>query len=160
RDLSVLVLLDVSGSAGEASGTGKSVHEEQQSVAGALLVALHELGDRVALYGFRSSGRSAVQAVPIKRFDATLDARALRRLAALDAAGYTRLGAAIRHGAAVLEEEGGTPRRVLVVISDGFAYDHGYEGSYGEADARRALAEARRRGTACACISIGLTTSP
>ena len=150
RDLSVLVLLDVSGSAAEPGLTGKTVHEQQQTVAGALVVALHELGDRVALYGFRSSGRSAVHVVPIKRFDTTLDARALRRLGALEPAGYTRLGAAIRHGAAVLEEAGGTPRRVLVVVSDGFAYDHGYEGNYGEADARRALAEARRRGTACA----------
>ena len=149
RDLSVLVLLDVSGSAAEPGLTGKTVHEQQQSVAGALVVALHELGDRVALYGFRSSGRSAVHVVPIKRFDTTLDARALRRLGALEPAGYTRLGAAIRHGAAVLEAAGGTPRRILVVISDGFAYDHGYEGNYGEADARRALAEARRRGTAC-----------
>jgi nitric oxide reductase activation protein len=160
RDLSVLVLLDVSGSAAEAGVTGKTVHEQQQTVAGALLVALHEIGDRVALYGFRSSGRSAVHAIPIKRFDAALDARALRRLGALEPAGYTRLGAAIRHGAAVIEEESGTPRRALVVVSDGFAYDHGYEGNYGEADARRALAEARRRGIACICVGVGATTEP
>jgi hypothetical protein len=160
RDLSVLVLLDVSGSAAEPGPTGKTVHELQQTVAGALVVALHELGDRVALYGFRSSGRSAVHVMPIKRFETTLDARTLRRLGALEPVGYTRLGAAIRHGAAVLEEAGGTPRQVLVVVSDGFAYDHGYEGNYGEADARRALAEARRRGTACLCLSIGATTGP
>jgi hypothetical protein len=158
RDLSVLVLLDVSGSAGEAGANGTIVHEQQQAVAGALLVALHELGDRVALYGFRSSGRSAVQVMPVKRFDTPLDNRSLRRLGALEAAGYTRLGAAIRHGAAVLEADGGTPRRLLVVVSAGFAYDHGYEGRYGEADARRALAEARRRGTACLCLSVGATT--
>jgi nitric oxide reductase activation protein len=42
-----------------------------------------------------------------------------------------------------------------VVLSDGFAYDHGYEGRYGEADARRALAETRRRGVGCLCLSIG-----
>ena len=34
-----------------------------------------------------------------------------------------------------------------MVLSDGFAYDHNYEGDYAKADARRALAEARRRGT-------------
>ena len=49
---------------------------------------------------------------------------------------------------------------MLVVLSDGFAYDHGYEGAYGEADARRALAEARRRGTACLCLSIAAGTDP
>jgi nitric oxide reductase activation protein len=43
-------------------------------------------------------------------------------------------------------------------LSDGFAYDHGYEGGYGEADARRALSEARRLGTGCVCLSIGAST--
>src|SRR4029450_4101872 len=42
--------------------------------------------------------------------------------------------------------------------SDGLAYDHGYEPMYGAADARHALAEARRRGTGCLCLSIGAST--
>ena len=82
----------------------------------------------------------------------------MRRLHGLVPGAYSRLGAAIRHGAAVLEERGGTPRRLLVVLSDGLAYDHGYEPAYGAADARRALAEARRRGTGCLCLSIGAST--
>jgi hypothetical protein len=158
RDLSVLVLLDVSGSAGEPSPTGKRVHEHQRAAAAALTVALHDLGDRVALYGFRSLGRQAVQVLPVKRFGDRLDARALGRLAGLEPAGYTRLGAAIRHGASMLEAERATARRLLLVLSDGFAYDHGYGGAYGKADARRALAEARRRGTACLCLSIAAGT--
>jgi hypothetical protein len=158
RDLSVLILLDVSGSAGQPSATGVTVHEHQRTAAAALTTALHDLGDRVALYGFRSQGRSAVQVMPVKRFGDRLDAMVLRRSAGLTPGAYTRLGAAIRHGASVLEAEGGTARRLLVVLSDGFAYDHGYEGAYGEADARRALAEARRAGTACLCLSIGAGT--
>jgi nitric oxide reductase NorD protein len=160
RDLSVLVLLDVSGSAGEPSATGVAVHEHQRAAAAALTMALHELGDRVALYAFRSQGRSAVHMLPLKRFDAGLDAMVMRRVGGLTPGAYTRVGAAIRHGAWVLEHDGGTSRRLLVVLSDGFAYDHGYEGSYGEADARRALAEARRRGTGCLCLSIGAGTDP
>ena len=39
----------------------------------------------------------------------------------------------------MLEADGGTSRRLLVVLSDGLAYDHGYERAYGAADARRAL---------------------
>ena len=158
RDLSVLILLDVSGSAGEPGPTGVRVHEHQRAAAAALTVALGDLGDRVALYGFRSLGRTAVQILPVKRFGDRLDARRLRRLGGLEPGAYTRLGAAIRHGAAVLEAEGGTARRLLVVLSDGFAYDHGYEGAYGEADARRALSEARRRGTGCLCLSIAADT--
>lgn len=158
RDLSVLVLLDVSGSAGEPSVTGVAVHEHQTRAAGALMVALNDLGDRVALYGFRSHGRHGVQFLRAKGFDDDLDAQALRRLAGFRPGAYTRLGAAIRHGAAVLGRDAGTSRRLLVVISDGFAYDHGYERSYGEADARRALVEARRGGVGCLCLSIGAST--
>jgi nitric oxide reductase activation protein len=154
----VLLLLDVSGSAGEPSPIGGTVHDHQRAAAAALAQTLHDLGDRVALYGFRSMGRQAVQVVPVLRFGDRLGAPVLDRLGGLAPGAYTRLGAAIRHGATVLEAEGGTARRLLVVLSDGFAYDHGYEGRYGEADARRALADARRRGTACLCLSIAADT--
>jgi nitric oxide reductase NorD protein len=160
RDLAVLVLLDVSGSAGEPGARGGTVHEHQRSAAAALTAALHDLGDRVALYAFNSHGRTAVHVSRVKRFDDRLDEQALRRLGGIVPEAYTRLGAAIRHGAAVLDESGGTSRRLLVVLSDGFAYDHGYAGRYGEADARRALTEARRRGLGCACISVGAGTAP
>jgi nitric oxide reductase activation protein len=158
RDLAVLVLLDVSGSAAEPGATGSAVHTQQRAAAAALTTALHEIGDRVALYAYQSRGRAAVQLVPVKRFDDALDALVLRRLHGLVPCAYSRLGAAIRHGAAVLEARGGTSRRLLVVLSDGLAYDHGYEPGYGAADARRALAEAHRRGTGCLCLSVGAAT--
>jgi nitric oxide reductase activation protein len=158
RDLAVLILLDVSGSAAEPGATAATVHEQQRAAAAALTVALHDLGDRVALYAYHSQGRSAVQLAPVKRFDDALDALVMRRLHGLVPGAYSRLGAAIRHGASVLERRGGASRRLLVVLSDGLAYDHGYEPDYGAADARRALAEARRRGTACLCLSVGAST--
>jgi hypothetical protein len=155
RDLSVLVLLDVSGSSAEAGTVGKTVHEQQRVAAANLVVALNDLGDRVALYAYNSQGRSAVNVFPIKRMDDHLDSQVLRRLNSVQPAAYSRLGAAIRHGTRVLEERGGTSRRLLVVLSDGLAYDHGYERGYGAADARRALTEARRRGTGCVCLTVG-----
>jgi nitric oxide reductase activation protein len=158
RDLAVLLLLDVSGSSAEPAATGKTVHEQQRAVAAALTLALHEIGDRVALYAFHSMGRSAVHLVPVKRFDESPDSLVMRRLHSLVPGAYSRLGAAIRHGTAVLSERGGTSRRLLVVLSDGLAYDHGYEPAYGAADARRALAEARREGVGCLCLSIGAGT--
>jgi hypothetical protein len=154
RDLSVLLLLDVSGSAGEPGVAGARVHDHQRAAAAAVTATLDRLGDRVALYAFRSHGRSSVEILPIKRFGEGLDNRVLRRVASLVPGAYTRLGSAIRHGGAVIEREGGTARRLLVVLSDGFAYDHGYEGAYAEADARRALVEVRRRGIGCLCLSI------
>src|SRR5262245_4234871 len=160
RDLSVLILLDVSGSAAEPGAGGWTVHEHQRAAAAGLTTALHDLGDRVALYAFRSQGRTAVHVTRVKGFDDRLDGRVAARLGGLVPAAYTRLGAAIRHGAATLEARGGTPRRLLVVVSDGFAYDHGYAGAYGEADAPRALAEARRRGLGCLCVTVGAATPP
>ena len=155
RDLSVLVLLDVSGSSDEPGVGGRSVHEHQREAAAVLTRALFDLGDRVGLYAFRSRGRKDVRISRVKGFDERDDGRVAQRLDALRPGAYTRLGAAIRHGSWLLQAHSGTPRRLLVVLSDGFAYDHGYEGRYGEADARRALAEARWRGTGCLCLSVG-----
>jgi nitric oxide reductase activation protein len=154
------VLLDVSGSAGEPGLAGLTVHEHQRSVAAALTAALHGLGDRVALFAFSSRGRRAVQLLRVKTFDDHLDGTVAQRLAGLTPGAYTRLGAAIRHGTSILDERAGTARRLLVVLSDGLAYDHGYEGRYGEADARRALLEARTRGVGCVCVSVGTDADP
>jgi len=158
RDLSVLLLLDVSGSAAEPGTVGRTVHEQQRAAVANLTVALHDLGDRVALYAYYSQGRAAVSMVPVKRFDDHLGADTIRRLNSLEPGAYSRLGAAIRHGSAVLEARGGTSRRLLVVLSDGLAYDQGYERAYGAADARRALTESRRRGVGCVCLTIGAGT--
>ncbi len=158
RDLAVLVLLDVSGSSAEAGTFGQTVHEQQRAAAAALTIALHELGDRVALYAYQSQGRSAVHMLPVKRFDENLNGEVTQRLASLTPGAYSRLGAAIRHGTAVITEKAGTSRRLLVVLSDGLAYDHGYERVYGAADARRALGEARRQGIGCLCLTIGAGT--
>jgi hypothetical protein len=154
RDLSVLILLDASASAAEPNLTGQTVHDHQRAVAASLAMTLHQLGDRVAVDAFRSMGRDNVEILAIKRFAEPASATVLGRLSSLTPGAYTRLGAAIRHGCTTLERDAGTSRKLLIVLSDGFAYDYGYEGRYGEADARRALAEARRSGIGCLCLSI------
>jgi CbbQ/NirQ/NorQ C-terminal len=78
-----------------------------------LALALHALGDRVALYGFYSQGRSAVHLVQVKSFDDDPDLLVMRRLGGLVPGRYTRLGAAIRRAAAAgLREVAST--RVLI----------------------------------------------
>src|SRR5262249_24852654 len=121
RDLSVLILLDMSGSVAQAGPSGATVHEQQRSVAAALATVLYEVGDRVALYAFHSQGRAAVHLVPVKRFYEGLGSRVMSRLHSLIPGAYSRLGAAIRHGATLLIERSGTSRRLLVVLSDGLA---------------------------------------
>jgi Mg-chelatase subunit ChlD len=158
RNLGVLILVDASGSATETDLHGQSVHEHQRRAAATLAVTLEELGDRVAVYGFRSRGRADVHLLALKPFATRFGAGGRAQLNRLEPAGYTRLGAAIRHAGELLKTECGTPHRLLLVLSDGFPYDEGYESRYAEADARRALEELRTDGLACLCLSVGAST--
>ncbi len=158
RDLSALILLDISGSAAEL-GVGRiRVHEHQRAAVAALATTMHRLGDRVAVYTYSSQGRRDVRIHACKTFDERSDLPMLGRLDALAPSGYSRLGAAIRHGAAIIDAHAGTTRRLLVVVSDGLAFDHGYDLGYGAQDVRRALAEVRSQGTGCLCLTVGATT--
>ncbi|CAJ1498343.1 VWA domain-containing protein [[Mycobacterium] kokjensenii] len=155
RNLGVLILVDATGSAIDTDTGGLSVHDHQCRAAATLAATLEELGDRVAVYAFRSHGRGAVHLPAIKTFDEGFGAAGRSRLGRLQPSGYTRLGAAIRGAGDILKAEAGTPNRLLLVLSDGYPYDHGYEGSYARADTRKALEELRSDGMACLCLSIG-----
>jgi Mg-chelatase subunit ChlD len=159
RNLGVLILIDASGSAVDADAHGLAVHDHQRRAAATLAVTLEELGDRVAVYAFRSQGRHAVHLPVIKTFDQSFGAVGRARLNLLEPSGYTRMGAAIRGAGEILKSDAGTPNRLLVVLSDGFPYDNGYEGRYAEADSCKALEELRAEGVACVCLTIGATTS-
>lgn len=159
RNLGVLILVDASGSATDADPDGLAVHEHQRRAAAILTATLEELGDRVAVYAFRSQGRNVVHLPAIKTFEQRFGAAERARLNQLQPSGYTRLGAAIRGAGEILQNAAGTPNRLLVVLSDGYPYDSGYEGRYAEADTCAALGELRAAGLACLCLSIGAGTS-
>lgn len=160
RDLGVLLLLDASGSATDTDEAGRAVYDHHRRAAATLAATLEELGDRVAVHAFRSDGRHSVHLPAIKTFDHRFGAIERARLNQLQPSNYTRLGAAIRGAGKILETGSGTPYRLLVVLSDGVPYDHGYEGRYAEADARKALEELRGDGIACLCLSVGAATDP
>jgi hypothetical protein len=159
RDLSVLVLLDCSGSTAEQS-CGHVVFEEERQLAGDLTVGLERLGDRVGAYGFYSRGRAAVKFLRIKEFSARFDTAAKRRLRSVQPSGFTRIGAAIRHGAHVLESQALAKNMVLLVIGDGLPYDDGYEDRYARADAHQAIQETMRRGIGVVGVGIRSSTEP
>jgi nitric oxide reductase NorD protein len=158
RNLGVLILLDASGSATDADPEGMAVHDHQCRAAATLATTLEDLGDRVAVYAFRSQGRRAVHLPAIKTFGQRFGVVGRARLNQLQPSGYTRLGAAIRGAGEILKSEAGTPNRLLLVLSDGHAYDDGYEGQYAEADVRKALEELRTDGLGCLCLSLGTAT--
>ena len=155
RNLGVLILLDASGSATDTDPGGLAVHDHQRRAAATLAVTLEELGDRVAVYAFRSQGRHLVQLPAIKTFGQPFGALGRARLNGLQPSGYTRLGAGIRGAGQILKAEAGTPNRLLLVLSDGFPYDVGYEGRYAQADVGKAIEELRADGVACLCLTIG-----
>jgi nitric oxide reductase NorD protein len=159
RNLGVLILLDASGSASDTDQDGLAVHDHQRRAAATLAATLEELGDRVAVYAFQSRGRQAVHLPAIKAFEQRFGAVGRVRLNQLQASSYTRLGAAVRGAGEILKSEAGTPNRLLLVLSDGFPYDEGYEGRYAEADVHKALDELRTDGVACLCLSIGPATA-
>lgn len=155
RNLAVNIVLDISGSTGERRPDGGSAFEDQRQLAYQLGFTLDSLGDTVAMMGFHSWGRNLARAVRIKNHDERWSLAVAERLRSLDPVGYTRMGAAIRHGHHVLHDRIRLPNRLLILITDGVAYDQDYELNYAAADARRALEEARRAGTACLALSVG-----
>jgi nitric oxide reductase NorD protein len=155
RDLGVLILLDASSSTLERNVDGQHVFDLQAQAAWHLCRALGALGDRVAMHGFNSWGRRLVRFQKLKAFDEPIGTVLESRLRHLAIAGYTRCGAAIRHGTVQLEQHAGTPYKLLLLISDGYPYDDQYEGEYASEDTRKAIEEAGARGIACVCLSVG-----
>jgi nitric oxide reductase activation protein len=94
----------------------------------------------------------------VKGFDERLGGTTRARLAGLRPEGFTRLGAAVRHSTRLLVDRSGSRRWLLVVLSDGFPFDDGYEGTHAGADVAMALAEARHAGVGALCLGIGTTT--
>jgi nitric oxide reductase NorD protein len=163
RDVAVLFLLDLSASTAtrlhtgaevEASSSGKAegprVIDLIKEAVVLLSVALEEIGDAYAIYGFSSSGRHDVEVYPVKNFKESLAAEAQGRIGALTPRGSTRMGAAVRH--AIRRLKGVSSRsRLLVVLSDGYPEDEDYgkpviPPMYGLRDTLVALREAERSG--------------
>ena len=155
RDLGVLILLDTSTSAGDLSSDGRTIQQQQIALAWQIAATLDTTGDRIALYGFNSCGRERVRMLRVKSFDDRMGTATTDRLSCLVPAGFTRIGAAVRHAGHVIATQSGMPYRLVILITDGFSYDDGYEATYAEADTRRSLDELRADRTACLCLSVG-----
>ena len=155
RDLSAMMLVDISRSTADKIEGDKTIFGQQVSAASLIADAFSSFGDRVAVYGFHSWGRAITRLIRIKRFEELQGAIVKERFASLTPAGLTRLGAAIRHASFRLQQEKYNTHRLLMIFTDGFAYDDEYEGRYAEEDTAKALGEARAKGVACVCISIG-----
>jgi len=154
RELAVALLLDVSASTDAwVSGDQRIVDVEKDA---ALIVceALDALGDGYALFAFSGEGPDHVRVVTLKSFTEPSTLLVRRRIAGLEADGYTRLGAALRHVTATLCRQPAASR-LLLLLSDGKPNDVDlYEGAYGVEDTRQAVAEARHQATTVFCLTV------
>lgn len=154
RDLACLVLADLSLSTDAYVSDGQRVIDVIRDSLMLFAEALTATGDRFAIHGFSSLKRDHVRFHDIKGFAAPMDNTARGRIAAIKPGYYTRLGAAIRHAASLLERQPAA-RRLLLVLTDGKPHDiDHYEGRYGIEDTRMALIEARKADLKPFCVTI------
>ncbi len=154
RDLSCLLLADLSLSTDAWVNNSARVIDVIRDSLMLFGEALAATGDRFALYGFSSVRRDHVRYHLLKGFDERYNNTIRGRLAALKPGFYTRMGAAIRHSAAILSKQK-SARRLLLILTDGKPNDlDKYEGRYGIEDTRVAIQEARRLGLTPFCVTI------
>lgn len=155
RDLSVLVLLDVSKSTADpVRGDGGTVLDLERFSTALLAQAMSSLGDPFAIAAFCSDGREDVRYFRIKDFDRPYDASARSRLAGITSGLSTRVGAAMRHAGEDLRRRQ-SYRRLLLVVTDGEPSDIDVDdGRYLVEDARAAVHGLNRAGIDTFCVAL------
>ncbi len=155
RDLSVLVLLDISNSTNDKVQTaGMSVLELEVQATSLLAYAMSELDDPFAIAAFCSDGKEDVHYYRVKNFNAPYDSTARAYLAGLRGKLSTRMGAAMRHAVSDLVIQR-THRRLLLVISDGEPSDIDVEDKkYLVEDARKVVRSISRLGIDTFCVGL------
>lgn len=136
RDVATALLLDATSS---LQARGGARFELQRACCQALCAAMSSTGERFAVYAFTGETRHRVEVIRLRGFSDP--PWAMPSGTRIRPSGYTRLGAALRHVTARLLAVP-AERRVLLSLGDGVPSDEGYEGTYAEADVRRAVDEA------------------
>ena len=155
RNISVSLLLDLSGSLSEkAAGCEQTVLELSQEAVSLLAWAIDKLGDPFAIGGFHSNTRHDVRYLHFKGFSEPWNDEVKGRLAAMDAAWSTRMGAAIRHAGHYLKGQR-ADKKLLLVLTDGQPSDiDSKDERMLIEDAHQAVNELDRDGIYSYCISL------
>jgi nitric oxide reductase NorD protein len=154
RDIATLILADVS-----LSTEGGITQDTRiiDVIKDALMVfseALERLHDKFAIYSFSSLQNKKVYFTIIKNFKERYDELIRGRIDAMQPFYYTRLGAAIRESAKILEKHS-SKNKLLLIISDGKPNDEDrYDGRYGIEDTKKAIEEVKKKGITPFCITV------
>jgi nitric oxide reductase NorD protein len=154
RDISVLLLMDLSGSmTNKVQGQEHTALELAQQVGVLFSEAVQTVGDPFAIHGFSSASRHNVEYYRLKDFDENYDDAPKARLAGMASQLGTRMGAAIRHAAHHLNQQK-SEKKLLIVISDGAPADVDVtDHHYLLADAKKVVDDAARNGIHTYCIN-------
>ncbi|HKB59792.1 MAG TPA: VWA domain-containing protein [Gallionellaceae bacterium] len=155
RDISVLVLLDLSESTNETvAGHDYSVLDLQRQATVLLADAIHKVGDPFAIHGFCSDGRHNVEYFRYKDFDQPYDDMPKARLSGMSGQLSTRMGAAVRHAGHYLKLQKSS-KKLLLVITDGEPADVDVrDPQYLRYDTKKAVEELARNGITTYCMSL------
>jgi nitric oxide reductase activation protein len=155
RDLSVLVLLDISESTRDKVFNSKESVLDLEVHATALLAqAMSKLGDPFAIAAFCSNKRDDVRYFRIKDFNEPFDQKTFSYLGGLEGGFSTRIGAAIRHAGSQLKEQQ-TYRKLLLVVTDGEPSDiDATDPRYLLEDARRSVKSLSHEGINVFCVGL------
>ncbi len=154
RDMATLILADVS-----LSTEGGITQELRiiDVIKDGLMVfseALEKLHDKFAIYSFSSLQNKKVYFNIIKNFKDKYDNLIRGRIDSMQPFYYTRLGAAIRESAKILDKQQ-SQNKLLLIISDGKPNDEDrYDGRYGLEDTKKAIEEVKKKGIVPFCITI------
>jgi len=155
RDLSVLLLLDLSQSTNDTpAGCDRSVLALAREAVTLLAWALDAIGDPFAVHGFASDGRHDVQYYRFKDFDQDWDADVKARLAGMQGGLSTRMGAALRHAGTYLLHQP-QQKKLILLVTDGEPADIDVrDPQYLRHDTRRAVGELATRGVTTYCLTL------
>ncbi len=163
RDLSIVVLMDLSQSTNEKVGVkeGEPGYEAAPSIldltresTGLLAWAIDSIGDNFAVHGFASDGRHDIQYYRFKDFDQSYDDDAKSRMAGMQGGLSTRMGAALRHAGWHLTQQP-AQKRLVLLITDGEPADiDERDPQYLRHDAKKAVEDLRMRGIHTYCLTL------
>ncbi len=155
RDLSVVVLMDLSESTNEKMmGSDKTVLQLTREAATLVSTAINGIGDPFALHGFASDGRHDVQYYRFKDFNQHFDDEAKSRLAGMKGGLSTRMGAALRHAGHHLMKQP-ERRKLILLVTDGEPADiDERDPQHLRHDTKKAVEELYSRGVLTYCLTL------
>ena len=156
RDMATLILADVSLST--EGGITQDVRIIYVIKDGLMVFseALEKLQDKFAIYSFSSLQNKKVYFNIIKNFQDKYSDLIRGRIDNMKPQYYTRLGAAIRESAKILDKQQ-SANKLLLIISDGKPNDEDrYDGRYGIEDTKKAIEEVKKKGITPFCLTVDL----